>query len=211
MSPSQQENEAYVQPVVFKHETLLGKLCKTDRRRIPYALLYYSLAQKLPQPPRPLGTIGSRLRAFCAKRMLKQCGYGVRIGQGASFGSGARVSLGNNSSISNSAWLLGDVQIGDNVMMAPEVIIITYGHGHKDLTKPMIEQGSTESKPVIIGNDVWLGVRCIILPGVKIGDHVIVGAGAVVTKDVPDWAIVGGNPAKVVKFRNQVDKPTDQT
>lgn len=54
----------------------------------------------------------------------------------------------------------------------------------------------------VIGNDVWIGARMIILPGVTIGTGAIIGAAAVVTKDVPDYAIVGGNPAKIIKFRN---------
>ena len=54
---------------------------------------------------------------------------------------------------------------------------------------------------MIIGNDVWIGSRVTILPGVKIGNHVIIGASAVVTKDVPDYAIVGGNPARILKMR----------
>ena len=58
-------------------------------------------------------------------------------------------------------------------------------------------------EPVYIGDDVWIGARVIILPGRKIGEGVIIGAGAVVTKDVPDYAVVGGNPAKVIKFRNK--------
>lgn len=54
---------------------------------------------------------------------------------------------------------------------------------------------------VIIGNDVWIGMRVIIMPGVKVGNGVVIGAGAVVTKDVPDYAIVGDVPARIIKFR----------
>lgn len=55
---------------------------------------------------------------------------------------------------------------------------------------------------LIIGNDVWIGIRCVIMPGVKIGDHVIIGSGAVVTKNIPDYAVAGGVPAKIIHFRN---------
>ena len=65
----------------------------------------------------------------------------------------------------------------------------------------MREQGFSEALPVVIGDDVWIGRRAMIMPGVKIGNGVVVAAGAVVTKDVPDFAIVGGVPAKILKIR----------
>ena len=64
----------------------------------------------------------------------------------------------------------------------------------------MGHQGSRIAE-VVIGNDVWIGMRVIIMPGVKIGNGVVIGAGAVVTKDVPDFAIVGGVPAKIIRYR----------
>jgi maltose O-acetyltransferase len=65
----------------------------------------------------------------------------------------------------------------------------------------MNQQGFSQERPVVIGDDVWIGGQVIILPGVKVGSHSIIGAGSVVTKDVPQYAVVGGNPAKVIKFR----------
>ena len=65
----------------------------------------------------------------------------------------------------------------------------------------MIEQGFAEYKPVIISNDVWIGGRVIILPGISVGEGAIVAAGAVVTKDVPSYSIVAGNPAVIKKYR----------
>jgi maltose O-acetyltransferase len=62
-----------------------------------------------------------------------------------------------------------------------------------------------EWKPVMIGDDVWIGARVIVLPGINIRDHAIVGAGAIVTQDVPAWAIVGGNPAKVIRYRKPME------
>ena len=66
---------------------------------------------------------------------------------------------------------------------------------------PMNQQGFTPEKPIVIEDDVWIGARVIILPGVHIGTGAVVGAGAVVTKDVPDYAVVGGNPARILKMR----------
>ena len=81
-------------------------------------------------------------------------------------------------------------------MVGPGTLIATTGH-------PLTAQGRRErlaiSKPITIGNDVWIGGNCTILPGVTIGNNVVVAAGAVVTKDVPDNCVVGGVPAKVIR------------
>ncbi len=87
-------------------------------------------------------------------------------------------------------------------MMGPEVIVLTQHHKFDRLDIPMRQQGHKPYEPVIIGDDVWIGIRAIILPGVKIGKGAIIGAGAVVTKDVPEYAIVGGVPARVIKLRS---------
>ena len=86
-------------------------------------------------------------------------------------------------------------------MMGPECYIYTRSHSFDRTDIPMMEQGYGEVKPVVIGNDVWIGSRVTIMPGVHIGNGVIIGASAVVTKDVPDYAVVGGSPAKTLKMR----------
>ena len=78
---------------------------------------------------------------------------------------------------------------------------MTSSHNVESTFLPMNQQGSLPKQKVIIGDDVWIGTRVIILPGVRVGTGSIIGAGAVVTKDVPDYAIVGGVPAKIIKFR----------
>ena len=89
------------------------------------------------------------------------------------------------------------ITIGDNCMLAPKVCIFAVTH-HKDPEKRAAGMGI--SKPVTIGNNVWIGGGAIIMPGVTIGDNAIVGAGAVVTKDVPKNAVVAGNPARVIEI-----------
>ena len=86
-------------------------------------------------------------------------------------------------------------------MMAPDVVILTRKHIHSDIKIPMSKQGSISAK-VIIEDDVWIGMRVIILPGVKIGRSSIIGAGAVVTHDVLPFTVVGGVPAKFIKERD---------
>lgn len=138
------------------------------------------------------------IRQVGAKMYLKSCGKNLDIGKKAHISS--NLSIGNNSGIGDYSYLQGDIVIGDHVMMAPEVAIIATNHNYQRLDIPMGAQGSTE-KQIVIGNDVWLGYRCIICAGVHIGSGSIIAAGAVVTKDVPEYSIVGGIPARVIKSR----------
>lgn len=99
--------------------------------------------------------------------------------------------------------MLGKVTIGDGVMIGPECFIYTLNHNISRTDIPMFKQGFAEPKPVTIADDVWIGSRVTILPGVHIGTGAVIGAGAVVSKSVPDYAVVVGNPAKIVKYRNE--------
>lgn len=112
-----------------------------------------------------------------------------------------RVSIGDYSGIGERCSVQGNVSIGNHVMMGPEVLIYTQNHLFERTDIPMDSQGFAEEKPVIIRDDVWIGARVIILPGVTIGTGSVIGAGAVVTKDIPAYSVVAGNPAKVVRNR----------
>ena len=176
--------------------------------------LYYAIAGKLPDVPFPGAWLGQTLRRLLAQQIFEHCGSHVRINRGANFGTGARIHLGENSSISRDCWVGSDTRIGDDVMMAPQVTILSKSHNFNRTDISMRAQGAPPPRAVTIGNDVWIGTRVIILPGVRVGDHCIIGAGAVVTKDVPDWAIVGGNPARVIRYRviqpgggGEIDRP----
>ena len=140
--------------------------------------------------------IMEKLSRGATKLMLPKCGDNVNIEKNATFS--IRTEIGNNSGIGVNAHFYGKVVIGDNVMMAPDCIIYVRNHESSRLDIPMCEQGSTEERPVVIGNDVWIGGRVIILPGVKIGDGAIIGAGSV---DVSEYDVVAGNPARVIKNR----------
>lgn len=165
------------------------------------ALLYYTVARHLPVSYSGFKVGQKALRGFCGRLMLASCGKKVNIEKGALFS--AKVSLGDYSGIGINAHISGTCTIGSHVMMGPNVTIITRNHKHDDLTQPMMFQGFEEERPVVIGNDVWIGERVMIMPGVHIGNGCILAAGAVVTHDVPDYAVVAGVPAKIIKMRNE--------
>lgn len=158
-------------------------------KHMPVSYSHFRLGQK-------------KLRAFCGRLILAKCGKNVNIEKGAKFSS--KVELGDRSGIGMRTAIGGTCIIGNDVMMGPDCIIHTYNHKTVDTTTPMREQGFTEEEPVVIGDDVWIGGRVIILPGVHVGNHSIIGAGAVVTKNVPEWAVVAGNPAVVKKYRKEI-------
>lgn len=163
-------------------------------------LIYYTIAKHLPPSSSGLQVGQKALRAFCGRLILKHCGKNVNIEKGALFSS--KTSLGDYSGIGINARINGECQIGNYVMMGTDVVVITRNHSFGRTDVPMMHQGFGEERPVVIGSDVWIGDRVIILPGVHIGDGSILAAGAVVTHDVPPYAIVAGVPAKVIKMRN---------
>lgn len=142
---------------------------------------------------------GGRLRAFSAKHFLKFCGNNINIGVGARIHK--NTILGNNSGIGRGCEITNAVTIGDNVLMGPNVYILTQNHNFENTEQLIREQGFQETKSVEIGDNVWIGARVIILPGVHIGSGSIIGAGSIVTKDIPQNVVVAGNPAKIIKVR----------
>ena len=88
--------------------------------------------------------------------------------------------------------------------MGPNCTIYSQNHNFSDCSIPIIKQGMSQIEPVTIGDDVWIGKNVTILPGVNIGSHSIIGACAVVTKDIPEWAIAVGNPAIIKKYRKNL-------
>ena len=148
-----------------------------------------------------VGKLIRKLRSAVAGACLEKHGRNINVEKKADFGNGARIVLGNNSGLGINCSVRGPLEIGDNVMMGPDVRILTNNHRTERTDIPMCQQGSLPKQKVTIGNDVWIGTRVVILPGVHIGNGSIIAAGAVVSKDVPKYAVVGGVPAKVIKYR----------
>lgn len=108
------------------------------------------------------------------------------------------VTIGDYTRIGIHCTVIGPVCIGSHVNLAQGITVTALNHIFKDSSRRIDEQG-VSTKPVVIGDDVWIGANAVILPGVTIGSHCVVAAGAVVTKDIPDHTLVGGIPAKVIK------------
>ena len=108
------------------------------------------------------------------------------------------VEIGDHTRIGIHCTVIGPVSIGNNVNLAQGITVTALNHNFTDTSRRIDEQGIS-TKPVVIGDDVWIGANAVILPGVTIGRHVVVAAGAVVTNDVPNNCVVGGVPAKVIK------------
>lgn len=176
-------------------------MTKKIKNAIGY-VLYYFFARHLPCSGLPYSIGSKSVRSFCASLMFDKCGKNVNIEHGAFFGSGRGIELGDNSGIGLNCRVAGPLVIGNDVMMAPNVTIVTQNHKISDLNVPMRLQTAPKQK-VTINDDVWIGTNVIILPGITVGKGSVIAGGAVVTKDVPEYAIVGGNPAKVIKFRTE--------
>lgn len=111
------------------------------------------------------------------------------------------LTAGNNIQFNPGTCIYGKVEIGNNVLIAPNVVIAGGNHGISKNGTPIIFQQDVSSG-VVVGNDVWIAANAVILDGVKIGDGAVVAAGAVVTHDVEPYAIVMGSPAKVKRYRS---------
>ncbi len=159
----------------------------------------YKFAKNLPASDTKINFGGKALRRLCAKLVLPECGENVNIEHGAQFAWD--LCIGDNSGVGINSLISSNVKIGKDVMMGPDCMIFTSNHGMKDITVPMWKQHSSKPRPVTIGDDVWLGARVIILPGVTIGNGSVIGAGSVVTKDVESYSVVAGNPARKVSSR----------
>lgn len=118
---------------------------------------------------------------------------------------GTHISVGKNFFANYNCTIIdvAKVTIGDNCQFAPNVSIYTAGHPiHPDIRNTLYEYGIH----VTIGNNVWIGGNSVVLPGVNIGDNCVIGAGSVVTKDVPPWSLAAGNPCRVIRKITEADR-----
>jgi maltose O-acetyltransferase len=174
--------------------------------KVFFLAFYYGFARYLPASQIILvGKLSKAIRYFCCKHIFASIGKYVNVERGAYFGTGFQLQIGNYSGLGKHCRVPANLVVGNYVMMGRNVVIYNINHRFEDSTLPMMFQGITAKQKTVIGDDVWIGERVMVMAGKNIESHAIIGAGAVVSKDVPAWAIAGGNPIKVIKYRDQND------
>jgi len=135
---------------------------------------------------------------------------GVCIGKQSvlSVASNSALVIGKNTTFFSTVYLSGSVSIGDNCLFGPNVTVLTGEHVIEDRRPIRVQDaeylakyGHPLEKPVTIGDDCWIGVNVVILPGVTLGKGCVIGAGAVVTNSFDEYSIIGGVPARLLRYR----------
>lgn len=195
---------------MFMEYGLLRRL-RSRLLRLPYRTYF------LPYYRRRFGAYGDNVRwgrwhdLLIPDNVKIECPENISIGDNCEFDeythllatTGSRLVIGNNVRFANGfahvVASFDEIVIEDDCLFAAFVQIINGNHGYSDITRPVKEQPSYSSGPIRIGRGSWLGRNACIMGGVTLGRHVVVGANAVVTKSVPDYCVVAGSPAVIVK------------
>lgn len=165
----------------------------------------YHKAKRLLQEYNSLDSKKTERREIILKELFDKVRSGVWIEPPFYCDYGEHISIGENTFINFNCVLLDDnkITIGKNGLLAPGVHIYTAMHPLNATDRIIFEKGNsrylTSSRPVVIGDNVWIGGNTVIMPGVTIGNNVTIGAGSVVTKNVPDNKLAFGNPCKIIK------------
>lgn len=144
-----------------------------------------------------------KIRGWYYSRLVQDAGRNLRASDGVRLNNPIMISIGDDCYLGSGVQFYpwnACISIGNDVLIAAGVRMITRKHGFGMTGRPMSQQGYTNA-PIVIEDDVWVGFGAVILPGVTIGRGSIVGAGAVVTKDVEPYTVVAGVPARVIKER----------
>lgn len=174
-------------------------------KRVLFLGLYYGIGYHLPSKKfRIGGGISRKFRYWCCKHLFKKIGNVANIERHAFFGTGINIEMGNYSSLGINCHIPNDTIIGDYVMMGPNCYIFKKQHNCSRTDIPMVLQGNSKPKQTVIGNDVWIGRDVMMSPGRHIADHSIIAMRCVLTKDFPEYSVVGGCPCRVLKNRKQI-------
>jgi len=162
---------------------------------------YYAILSKLPSAR--FTPVFSNFRVWYFTKVMgvmSKSANPAMVGCNVYIANGKRISIGGGCRINENVYM-ENVEIGDDVLIAPGVSMLSRMHEFSRTDIPMSLQGYKKEKKIVIGDDVWVGRNAIILPGVNIGKGAIIGAGAVVSKDVAEYSIVGGIPATLIRYR----------
>ena len=164
--------------------------------------IYIAFLRYTPEDYRPYSLGFPIVRRFLVGQFAKRCGKKVRVKHNADVSPD--IEVGDFSELGTGCRIHSNVKIGDYVIMGPDVKIYSRDHIFDDIDKPIALQGKV-AKETTIGDDVWIGANVVITAGANIGDHSVIAAGSIVTNDVPEYAIVGGNPARVIRSRREAE------
>jgi maltose O-acetyltransferase len=163
-------------------------------------MAYYGFAKHLPDSSFPGGEFCTRLRGFLCSQFIASAGEGIHVRAGAFVADGRHLYMADRSSIGPGCRIYG-ARLGYGVVVGPHCVFFKENRGADDLSKPVGDHETTPINLPVVEDWAWVGERVLVLQGRKIGRGAIVGAGAVVTRDVAPFTIVGGNPARVIGHR----------
>lgn len=173
-------------------------------KKIICIVVYYSFAQFLPNSYsviKPLGKVSNWLRVLLCRNIFKKCGHIRTINRRVFFESGLHIEMGDESGIGANTRIPSNTIIGNNVMLSRDCFILSRNHKFDRIDIPINDQGFDEKRQTIIEDDCWIGMRTLLTPGRHIKKGTIVGMGSCLTKDFPEYSIVGGAPAKFIRTR----------
>jgi maltose O-acetyltransferase len=171
-------------------------------KRTLYLLAYYGFARYLPDTSFPGGELATKLRGFLCAGFIGSAGTPFYVRSGTFLADGRYLHVGNSVSIGPGCRIYG-AQLGDCVIVGPGCVFFKENRGADDLDKPVGAHDTTPINVPVVEDWAWVGERAIVLQGRRIGRGAIVGAGAVVTRDVEPFTVVGGNPARVIGHRGR--------
>lgn len=173
-------------------------------RRIICLVLYYGIAQYLPDSyfgVKFIAHFSNWFRIILCKGIFKKCGHVRTINRGVYFGTGSQVEIGDESGIGARTSIPNNTIIGNHVMLSRDCLILWANHKFDRTDIPINDQGMHPWAQTVIEDDCWIGLRTLMTPGRHVKKGTIVAMGSVLTKDYPEYSVVGGNPAKVIKSR----------
>ena len=171
-------------------------------KKILYLCLYYGFATYLPDSYSAyIGKYCNGIRVFLCKRIFKKCGKIRTINRRVNFGSGRNIEIGDESGIGANTKIPPETIIGNNVILSRNCFILRANHKYERTDIPINDQGMKNILQTVIEDDCWIGMNTLLTPGRHVRKGTIVAMGSVLTKNFPEYSIVGGNPAKFIKSR----------